>query len=143
MTFTAWAFSLLLATTTAAQPPLPYVGIDFRWMHGTPQQKFLHVERVAPNGPAARAGLRPGDHITHIAKLPVDFGDELDFLIFIRERKPDERLLLRILRGGKPLETVITLGTLPEAARPAWEQGFRIAQQKRLAARGSSVVSRE
>ncbi|MGZ5445221.1 MAG: PDZ domain-containing protein [Thermoanaerobaculia bacterium] len=137
MTLSAWAFSLVLATTTAAQPPLPYVGIDFRWMHGTPQQKFLHVERVAPNGPAARAGLRPGDRITHIAGVPVDFGDELDFLIFIRDRKPNERLVMKITRGGKQVEAVIILGILPEAARAAWEEGFRVAQQRRLAARGA------
>ena len=136
MTAVAWAFSLLLAATTV-KPPLPYVGIDFRWMQGTAQQKFLYVERVAPNGPAARAGLRPGDRITHIAGVPVDFGDELDFLIFIRERKPNERLVMKINRAGKPLEVVVTLGALPEAARAAWEQGFRVAQQRRLAARGA------
>lgn len=138
MTFTAWAFSLLLAAATVAKPPLPYVGLDFRWMHGSPQQKFLHVERVVPNGPAARAGLRPGDRITHIAGVPVDFGDELDFLIFIRERKPNERLVMKITRAGKPLEVVVTLGALPEAARAAWEEGFRVAQERCLAARSGT-----
>jgi S1-C subfamily serine protease len=133
MTAAAWAFTLLLATTPA-KAPMAYVGLDFRWMQGATQQKFLHVERVVPEGPAARAGLRPGDRITHIAGVPVDFGDELDFLIFMRQRKPNERLVLKIARGGRPLQVVLVLGALPEAARPAWEQGFRVAQQKRLAA---------
>jgi S1-C subfamily serine protease len=138
MTTATWAFMLLLAATAdAAKPPLPHVGLEFRWMDGARQQKFLHVERVTPNGPAARAGLRPGDLITHMGGVPVDFGDELDFLIFIRERKPNERLVLKITRTGKPLEVIVTLGMLPEAARAAWEQGFRVAQQKRLAARGA------
>lgn len=136
MTITAWAFSIFLAATTAAKPPLPYFGLDFRWMDGAAQQKFLYVERVAPNGPAARAGLCPGDQITHIAGVPVDFGDELDFLIFIRDRKPNERLVMKITRGRTQVDAVVILGTLPEAARAAWEEGFRIAQQRRLAVRG-------
>ncbi len=136
MTTVAWAFTLLLAAADPAKPPLPYFGIDFRWMPGAAQQKFLYVERVVPDGPAARTGLRPGDQITHIGGVPVDFGDELDFLIFIRGRKPNERLVLKLSRAGKPLQVVVTLGTLPEAARAAWEQGFRVAQQRRLAARG-------
>lgn len=135
MTIVPWAFTLLLAAA-AANPPLPYFGIDFRWMHGGAQQKFLQVESVVPEGPAARAGLRPGDRITHIGGVAVDFGDELDFLLFIRERKPNERLVLKITRAGKPMDVVVTLGALPEAARPAWEAGFRIARQRRLAARG-------
>lgn len=135
MTTVVWAFGVLLAVTSA-KAPQAYVGLDFRWTAGTAQQRFLYVERVVPNGPAARAGIRPGDLITHMAGLPVDFGDEFDFLVFMRERKAHERLVVKITRAGKSRDVVVILGALPEAARAAWEEGFRAAQQKRAAARG-------
>jgi S1-C subfamily serine protease len=103
--------------------------------HPLGDPKFLHVARVTAGAPADKAGIRPGDIITHIAGVPVGFGDELDFLIFMRDRAPGERLILEVVRSGTRLKIVATLGALPEAARSAWERGFRIAREKRATAR--------
>jgi S1-C subfamily serine protease len=50
---------------TRAQP-IAYFGIEFRWGDAA-SDRFLHVARVTPNGPAAKAGILPGDLITHVA----------------------------------------------------------------------------
>lgn len=123
------------APVSGEKKPKAYLGLDFRWQRDASRARFLHVERVAPRGPAQQAGLRPGDIITHIGGVPVGFGDELDFLIFMRDRHPGERLVMSVVRSGKTLKLVATLGALPEAARVSWEEGFRMAQQKRMAAR--------
>lgn len=84
------------------------------------------------------AGVQPGDIVTHISNVPVGFGDELDFLIFMRDRTPGERLVLNVIRSGRRLRLVAVLASLPESARPTWERGFKIAQQKRLDAQRPS-----
>jgi S1-C subfamily serine protease len=122
----------------AAPPrPIPYLGLEFRWHQDRGSNRFLHVERVAPNGPAHQAGIRPDDLITHIGGVRVDFGDELDFLLFMRDQKPGDRLALTLIRSGRPVKVTAVLGQLPEAARPTWERGFQVAKQKRAAARSA------
>lgn len=114
---------------------IAYLGIEFRWAGDTAAAQFLHVERVAPQSPAASAGIRPGDLITHVAGVRVDFGDELDFLLFMRQRRPGERLTMTVVRSGKAVQRVVTLAALPEASRARWEHNFRMAQERRAAAR--------
>lgn len=122
------------STGTTLKSPQAYLGLGFRWRSSTTGDKFLHVENVVPNGPAHRAGVQPHDIITHLNGVPVGFGDELDFLIFMRERKAGERVVMTVVRSGKTLKIVTTLGALPAAALGDWEKGFKMAQQKRLAA---------
>jgi S1-C subfamily serine protease len=112
-----------------------YLGLEFRWHDATQKQKSLHVERVAIPGPAHRAGIQPGDLITHIGSVPVGFGDELDFLLFMRDRAPGERLVLTVIRAGRSTKRVAVLAALPPAARLRWEENFKLAQRRRAAAR--------
>ncbi|HEX8254586.1 MAG TPA: PDZ domain-containing protein [Thermoanaerobaculia bacterium] len=118
-----------------ASEPIAYLGIEFRWHSDGSADRTLHVERVAPNGPAARAGIQPGDLITHVAGVRVDFGDELDFLMFMRKRRAGEPLRLTIVRSGTATDRVVTLAALPEAARPRWERNLRMAEERRAAAK--------
>jgi C-terminal processing protease CtpA/Prc len=131
----------VVATMTAgaqARRPAPeriaYLGIEFRWHGDTSTDRVLHVERVAPKGPADKAGIQPGDLITHVAGVRVDFGDELDFLLFMRKRRAGEPLRLTVVRFGTVTHRVVTLAALPEAARPRWEHNLRMAEARRAAA---------
>lgn len=140
----ALTFMPAMAGAASAQPEgarstskPAYLGLDFRWQYVGTTDKFLHVERVASRGPADLAGLRPGDIITHFGGVRVGFGDDLDFLNYLRERKPGDRLVTSIIRAGRPVKAVIVLGALPDAARSAWESGYRVAQERRAQARAS------
>ena len=132
----------VVATMTAgaqaqrpAPEPIAYLGIEFRWHGDTAADRVLHVERVAPKGPADRAGIQPGDLITHVAGVRVDFGDELDFLLFMRKRRAGETLRLTVVRSVTVTHRVVTLAALPEAARPRWEHNLRMAEDRRAAAK--------
>lgn len=131
------AEALAASAAGAQNRPIPYLGLEFRWHRDRGTDRFLHVERVAPNGPAYQAGIRPDDLITHLGAVRVDFGDELDFLLFMRDQKPGNRLALTIIRAGKRLNLNAVLGQLPEAARPMWERSFAMAKQRRAAARSA------
>ncbi|MER5310133.1 trypsin-like peptidase domain-containing protein [Streptomyces sp. NPDC002773] len=64
---------------------------------------------VTPGGPAAKAGLRPGDVITKVDGQRVHNGEEL--IVKIRAHRPGDRLELTLTRGGKELTKTLTLGS--------------------------------
>lgn len=127
--------SITFAATAAparSARPLGYLGVEYRWYQPKPTDvRFMHVERVAPGGPAERAGVKPGDIITMLGTTPANFSDELDFMLFLSERRPGEQLPLTIMRNGKRIRLVALIAALPESARVSWEEGVRFARGQR------------
>lgn len=87
------------------------VGFEELWEQGDgfrrqfpPQLEALVAGRVTPGGPAARAGLRPRDVITHIGETRVRLRDEL--IEAIRKQPPGTPIDLRVLRPGEAPRTV-------------------------------------
>ena len=70
------------------------------------------VRAVVAGGPAAEAGVRPGDVIIGIAgdavQGPSDVGEE------VSARQPDEEVQLRLRRDGDERELVVRLGERPQ-----------------------------
>ncbi|MFE9739715.1 trypsin-like peptidase domain-containing protein [Streptomyces sp. NPDC006477] len=64
---------------------------------------------VTPGGPAAKAGLLPGDVITKVDGQRVHNGEEL--IVKIRAHRPGDRLELTLTRDGKELTKTLTLGS--------------------------------
>jgi len=96
----------------------------------------MKIQKVTAGGPAERAGLRPGDVVTMVQDGPADFGDDLDFLLFLGQRRPGERLTFGVLREGVFVRVPVMLGLMPEAARPKWEQALEMARRRRIEAEG-------
>jgi putative serine protease PepD len=64
---------------------------------------------VTPGGPAAKAGLRPGDIIVAADGERITSPEEL--IVAIRKRAPGDKITLTYLRGGKRHTTTVTLGS--------------------------------
>ncbi|MEU9854813.1 trypsin-like peptidase domain-containing protein [Streptomyces sp. NPDC047974] len=64
---------------------------------------------VTPDGPAAKAGLRPGDVITKVDGQRVHNGEEL--IVKIRAHRPGDALALTLTRDGREMTRTITLGS--------------------------------
>ncbi|MEF2527052.1 MULTISPECIES: trypsin-like peptidase domain-containing protein [Streptomyces] len=64
---------------------------------------------VTPGGPAARAGVRPGDVITEVDGVRVYGGDEL--IVKVRARRPGDPLRLTLLRDGREQTVRLVLGS--------------------------------
>lgn len=62
----------------------------------------VRVESVSPGGPAAEAGVRPGDVIVAVQARPVATGREL--VRAMESIQPGEKVPLRLQRGGRPVE---------------------------------------
>lgn len=64
---------------------------------------------VTPGGPAATAGIKPGDVITEVDGQRVHSGEEL--IVKIRAHRPGDRLELTVTRGGAERTVTLTLGS--------------------------------
>ncbi|WP_406061875.1 trypsin-like peptidase domain-containing protein [Streptomyces sp. NBC_01077] len=64
---------------------------------------------VTSGGPAAKAGLQPGDVITKVDGQRVHNGEEL--IVKIRAHRPGDKLELTLTRDGKELTKTLTLGS--------------------------------
>jgi putative serine protease PepD len=69
----------------------------------------VRVLQVAPGGPAASAGLRPGDIVTAADGRGVGRPEEL--VVAIRTKQPGDVIRLEYRRAGKALTAAVTLGS--------------------------------
>ena len=74
------------------------------------------VRYVYPQGPAAAAGIEPGDLIVSLAGEPIKDRDQL--LGNIAEFEPEEEVELDVRRGNETLKFKPKLGRLPEELPP-------------------------
>jgi serine protease Do len=88
--------------------------------HGTPD-KGAFVSQATAGGPAAAAGLRPGDVITKIDDKPIDGAN--DVIDYVSSRTIGAKVTVAYVRDGKPGSAQVTLGELP----PAEAEGPEVA----------------
>uniref|UniRef100_A0A7C4CDI2 PDZ domain-containing protein n=1 Tax=candidate division WOR-3 bacterium TaxID=2052148 RepID=A0A7C4CDI2_UNCW3 len=83
------------------------------------------VSSVATTGPAAQAGIEPGDVIVELDSMPVR--DVRSFQREVAARKPGGSVRLALVRRNQRIETTITLGAWPIAdIRPRSEPSGRL-----------------
>jgi putative serine protease PepD len=71
------------------------------------------VQRVEPDSPAAKAGLRVGDLVVAIDGKAVESYDELASQI--RSHKPGDKVTLKVVRDGSETEVAATLAQRPSS----------------------------
>jgi putative serine protease PepD len=96
-------------TVTHAYFGLSTVPVPGSSATGAPQGLF--VQAVEPGGPAARAGLQPGDVITEIDGRGATSTIQLETLTLTK--RPGDEVAVTYVRDGHSTETSIELGASP------------------------------
>ncbi|MCA9542196.1 MAG: trypsin-like peptidase domain-containing protein, partial [Myxococcales bacterium] len=79
---------------------------------GFDMPRGARVKGVVQDGPAARAGLQPGDIIYQFGERRIDTSDALPWLI--AATRPGEKVDLRVARGRERLTLALTIGAAPQ-----------------------------
>ncbi|MHC4390502.1 MAG: PDZ domain-containing protein [Planctomycetota bacterium] len=88
----------------------PYLGVFLSQGDGQ-----LAIDRVAEDGPAAKAGLKGGDQL-------IDFETMDDLRSFMSDKRPGQTVTIRVNRDGWERSVKLTIGAIPsddQARRPA------------------------
>jgi serine protease DegQ len=73
------------------------------------------IAGVLRNGPADKAGIKPGDILTGVNGTPV--GDSSSMLNLVAALQPGKNAQIQVMRSGKKIELPVTVGRRPAAAR--------------------------
>jgi len=120
---------------TAGKPlKLPWMGVaqmsgvnkDLADAMGFGDEPAIQIGDVVPNGPAEKAGLKPGDFIVKVNEKPLERGDEPSELPSILSRQlmrqhPGDNVTLSLVREkDQPVKEIqVTLGEQPKQANLA------------------------
>jgi len=103
--FVSWTLNVV-----KAKPGTSFYGVGINLSLDTPKNNRVGVDSVEPNGPAAKAGLQPGDIIIEVDKKRFDDGKVYlpdDVAVVIRGPKGTSCNVV-VEREGKKVEFVIT-----------------------------------
>jgi serine protease Do len=100
----------------------PYMGIHIADVSAVPPaerakvganlpEKGAFVSEVSEGGPAAKAGLRPGDVITSIDGKPIATASEV--VDAVSAQSIGGTVAVEVVRAGKPADVRVTVGELP------------------------------
>jgi serine protease Do len=97
----------------------PYLGVSMtdldarirRYLELPEEVQGVVITGLARGGPAARAGLAPGDLVTAVDGRPVESARDLQERV--RDARVGDTLVLSIYRQGKELRLPVTLGEMP------------------------------
>ncbi len=96
----------------------PWIGVYF--INASPNGAF--VSDLVPDGPAAKGGLMKGDIIFYANQTPIK--TQLDLASFLFEREVNERIVLRVKRGGSELALTVVIQNDPNSASKSLKRVF-------------------
>jgi serine protease Do len=83
--------------------PTPYLGVQ-----GDPDANEARIVEVQPDTPAERAGLKPGDVVTHVdGEALADFASLAAYVV---RKEPGDKVVLKVTRDGQTLELEAIIG---------------------------------
>jgi len=107
------ALELLALLKTGRRPQRPWLGVSVQHVNVSLQESFglpstsgALVTRIAEDGPASKAGLKPGDVMVKFANRPVD--DPIGLIEVVKSSAVNRKVKIRIYRKGKPKTLTIT-----------------------------------
>ena len=96
----------------------PLIGVEMQTVtpedaeyYGLPSVSGALVQRTTASGPAAGAGVQPGDVIVAVDGKPVGYSGQLQQRI--AEYRPGDRVTLTLYRSRRPMDVEVRLGEAP------------------------------
>lgn len=119
------AVLVLVALTAGADERPSWVGLSFSY-----PGRWLQLCAVAPDGPAARAGLRYGDLSTQVDGKPVAFANDVAVLRYFAGLRPHRGLKLRVARGERTFDAVLVPLPMTDEQLRSYQRNLEIASGK-------------
>ena len=95
-----------------------------------PHYGFLVIADVAPNGPAARAGLAPHDIVVAMNHKPLTYTSDAAAMSGISSIRPAQRVVLTVVRANTRRDITVTAAVMPQEEQKLWKKTLAGAATK-------------
>lgn len=128
--FLAVAIAASAQTKLADRPG--WLGLGYHHQPATAASKdgWLFVERLAPGGPSARAGVKPQDVVVAIDGKPLRFRTDADLFAALARIRPGQRVILGIRRGGTAVAVPVVAAAMTDEQYAMWRHNFELARAR-------------
>lgn len=107
-----------------------WLGMGYNAHRNSDGSQWLNVERVAPGGPAAVAGLRPFDVVTAINGKPIAYRTNLALVEAMSGFPPGHKVRLDVSRGTTKLNLVLVSVRMPDEYVARYEATLELARAR-------------
>jgi len=131
-----WVRAIVLIAGSAMNFLLACVAFGMVYVVGVPRMALdgaVQIAQIAPDSPAAAAGLQPGDTIVAVAGQPTNVQAFRD----ATQQHLDQPVALSVQRGGQTLEVTVT----PRSNPPEGQGAIGIALDANEIARSNPIVA--
>jgi S1-C subfamily serine protease len=116
---------LALLLAVAAAPGWLGIGYLYETSKETrPLRGWMYVQQLDPAGPAAKAGLRPRDLITHLDGRPFTAADDASIVRFLRNLRPGQKVKLSVRRGEATMQIWVVAARMTAEQERRWAKNF-------------------
>jgi S1-C subfamily serine protease len=118
---------LIVVSTTASAQEFSYLGVTVtaHITEGKGVSRWIAVEVVKPDGPAAKAGLRKGDLITAIDGRSLVFANEAEALRLLTRRPAGKKIMLSVLRDRNAKKVPLIPATMTAEQQATWQMTMK------------------
>lgn len=123
--------TLLMVLPLLAADVVPgWLGIGYLY-NRSDNRGWMLIQHLDPAGPAAKAGLRARDIVTHINGKPLAAPDQYAMMTVLRNVKPGQKLKLTVRRGDRTLPIVITAAKMTAQQERMWRESLAYESGRR------------
>jgi S1-C subfamily serine protease len=123
--------ALLVVLPLLAADVVPgWLGIGYLY-NRTDDRGWMLIRHLDPAGPAAKAGLRARDIVTHIDGKPLTVRDQYAMMTVLRGVKPGQKLKLTVRRGDRTMPIVITAAKMTAQQEQLWRESLAYESGRR------------
>lgn len=121
---------LIVLPLLAAEAVPGWIGIGYHYRRSE-NRGWMLIQHLDPNGPAAKAGLRPRDIVTHIDGKPLTEPDQFAVMQLLRRVKPGQRVRFTIRRGDRTMPIVFTAAKMTAQQERMWRESLAYESGRR------------
>jgi S1-C subfamily serine protease len=129
---TAVILLMLLAGTSPADCP-GWLGLGFLY-HAPARNRdaggWMFVQQLAPGGPAARAGILPGDVVSAMDGQPLRYADAYSLMQRLSRVRPNDVARLTVRRGTRTFDVNVRATQISASRCLAWRQSLDVMRPR-------------
>jgi C-terminal processing protease CtpA/Prc len=122
---------LLIALPLAAADAVPgWIGIGYHYRISDGKGWML-IQHLDPAGPAAKAGLRQRDIVTHVDGKVPNAPDQLAMIQELRRVKRGQKVKFTVRRGDQTVPIVFTAARMTPQQERMWRESLEYEKSRR------------